>query len=253
MGDGDRIAAFLERYADRLEAWIESLSTVASKDADALAAPLARVLQDLIEDLQGLAENAPPSLERFRAAVDSGALTPHQLAEAALAADTDLVERLADRTGLPPAACRAVGNLLARPLLRAGLGSPPTPGGASELECPVCGRFASMGFLLPEGGKRTLWCGACASTWSAARMACPACGNSDQHTLGYLKIDGDDARRIDTCRACGCYLKTVDLRVRGVSWTPARADLELWRSADLDRLAAREGFDPPRRAPLPTT
>ena len=109
-----------------------------------------------------------------------------------------------------------------------------------------------MAFLVPDG-KRTLWCAACGTTWGVERLVCPACGTADQSALGYLSIEGDEARRIDTCRACGGYIKTVDMRARGLKWTLARADLELLRSADLDVLAAREGLAPMGRTAIPTT
>lgn len=264
MDDGERIAVFLETYASRLETWVQALasagpanagvSSAAPANAGAARDPLAAILDEILEDLGSAANGIPPSLQQLRAAIARGEVTPRELAEAAIASDPELIERLADRIGMTAAACRAVGNLLARPLLRAAAGSTPMPpGGAPGAECPVCGRFVSMAFLLPDGGKRMLWCAACGSTWAAERLACPACGTADQGALGYLSIEGDSARRIDTCRACGGYLKTVDLRERGLTWTLARADLELLRSADLDLLAAREGFAPMGSAAVPTT
>lgn len=248
IGDGERIAGFLETYETRLEAWVEALTSAGDPSV-----PLAAILDELLDDLGSAANGVPPSLQQLRVAIAEGAVTPREFAEAALASDPASMERLADRTRMSAAACRAVGNLLARPLLRARAGSTlMPPGGAIGLECPVCGRPAAMAFLVPDG-KRTLWCVACGTTWAVERLVCPACGSADQSSLGYLSIEGDEARRIDTCRACGGYLKTVDMRARGLKWTLARADLELLRSADLDLLAAREGLAPMGRAAIPTT
>ena len=73
--------------------------------------------------------------------------------------------------------------------------------------CPVCGHWASLGHLSSEGGKRTLWCLHCTTTWTFPRVRCPFCLNSDHATLDILQPEGDLAHRVQACLVCRRYIK----------------------------------------------
>lgn len=78
--------------------------------------------------------------------------------------------------------------------------------------CPVCGKKPSFALLKQEDGKRILVCSACSTHWEFKRLKCTFCGNEDQKQMAYLVVEHDDMYRIETCEACGCYLKTIDLK-----------------------------------------
>lgn len=78
--------------------------------------------------------------------------------------------------------------------------------------CPVCGSFPKLTDLSGEGGKRRLHCSLCESTWSYPRIKCPFCENEDAEQLGYLQAEEDIGLRVELCRLCGHYIKSLDLR-----------------------------------------
>ncbi|HTY41198.1 MAG TPA: formate dehydrogenase accessory protein FdhE [Thermoanaerobaculia bacterium] len=77
--------------------------------------------------------------------------------------------------------------------------------------CPACGSAPAMAQLLgvDPGRKRLLACGACGSRWQFRRTACPFC-ESDSQRLASVVVEGEAGLRIDSCDACGGYLKTYD-------------------------------------------
>jgi len=108
-----------------------------------------------------------------------------------------------------------------------------------ESFCPVCGSRAGMAELAGEEGKRYLSCSACTFRWSFKRLQCPFCGNEEVDKLSYFHT-GDEATRVDTCKACSRYIKTRDSR-KGFTERPL--DLEDLLTIHLDLLAVREGFE----------
>ena len=79
--------------------------------------------------------------------------------------------------------------------------------------CPLCGDQPRMARL--EGdGRRMLWCGRCGWEWRFNRIECPFCRATDQNSLYYLYDEGEEGYRVDACKVCKGYLKTVDARLR---------------------------------------
>ncbi len=105
--------------------------------------------------------------------------------------------------------------------------------------CPLCGSLPAMGEIAGEEGKRLLHCGTCGEAWNFPRLKCTFCGNTDAGTLEYFTAEGESAYRVDVCRACSCYLKTVDSRQAG---TDLPMDVEDVSTLHLDLVAQREGF-----------
>jgi hypothetical protein len=103
--------------------------------------------------------------------------------------------------------------------------SSPARGGADDILCPRCGGLPQLGWLASSGdplvsGGRSLLCARCASSWSASRTVCAACGEADESKLVVYaerwRGSGDDAAvfphlRIAGCTTCRSYVIDVDL------------------------------------------
>lgn len=108
---------------------------------------------------------------------------------------------------------------------------------AAELrrECPACGRLPQVAVIRDEReikGRRSLICSLCSTGWSYPRLTCPGCGESDPEKLVYHASDSLPHLRIEECRTCRSYLKSVDLRQDGravpVVDEIASVELDLW-------------------------
>jgi FdhE protein len=107
--------------------------------------------------------------------------------------------------------------------------------------CPTCGSWPLLGEFRGLEQACFLRCGWCASEWEFSRLQCPFCGTRDHRLLGYLHVEGEEAR----CRAAVC--EACCRRVRMVS-TLAALDGPRLLVADLatlhlDLIAAERGFD----------
>jgi FdhE protein len=104
--------------------------------------------------------------------------------------------------------------------------------------CPVCGSRPLLSFL-QEDGRRAGVCSACEVLWPMPRFYCPNCDNTDQKTLGFFFIEGDEGVRIEVCDGCRHYLKSVDLRKKGLDPIPVLEDL---LTTHLDLWAQKKGY-----------
>ena len=85
--------------------------------------------------------------------------------------------------------------------------------------CPFCGSKPVVGVLRPEGdgAKRSLVCSFCYREWDYLRIACPACEESRDERMGVYVASQFEHVRVETCEACGRYIKTVDLTKNGLA------------------------------------
>ena len=104
--------------------------------------------------------------------------------------------------------------------------------------CPVCGSAPGLAMLQNEG-KRVLVCSFCRHEWSAHRIFCPFCENTDSDTLQYFVVQDDDEHRVDICESCKRFIKTVDLRKIGRIIYPP---LEQIATLHLDMKATEAGY-----------
>jgi len=104
--------------------------------------------------------------------------------------------------------------------------------------CPVCGSQPDMAYF-SDSGKRYLHCELCGEEWSYPRLNCPFCQNQDHNTLGYFHAEEEEGFRVDFCRKCMRYLKTVDKRVFEDA---APMELEYLATLHLDIQATQQGF-----------
>ena len=112
--------------------------------------------------------------------------------------------------------------------------------------CFECGASPAVAVLrdLPEAlGSRSLICSLCATEWRFNRLTCAHCGETEADKILVHTADSVAHVRVDECRSCRRYLKTVDLRQRGdavpVVDELATVELDLWaRDRGLTKLRA---------------
>lgn len=104
--------------------------------------------------------------------------------------------------------------------------------------CPLCGSQANMAYL-NKTGKRYLHCELCSEEWLYPRLNCPFCQNVDHKTLGYFQAEQEEGFRVDFCRKCQRYIKTIDKRLFEAS---GPMELEYLATLHLDILASEHGF-----------
>ena len=86
---------------------------------------------------------------------------------------------------------------------------------------------------------RRLVCALCATAWVFPRSVCPGCGTSGDEGLQFHVHDALPHVRVEACRTCHHYLKSVDLRVAGLA-VPLVDDLA---TVELDLWAAEHGLE----------
>ncbi|HJZ56794.1 MAG TPA: formate dehydrogenase accessory protein FdhE [Gemmataceae bacterium] len=76
--------------------------------------------------------------------------------------------------------------------------------------CPVCGSGPLLGEFRGLNQSRFLRCGLCTASWEVPRQWCPACGNRDHETLGFLSKESEENRyRVATCDVCRGGIKML--------------------------------------------
>ena len=113
-------------------------------------------------------------------------------------------------------------------------------GGLGRHRCPVCGGQPFLATLREQGhgARRSLVCGFCLTESPVARVACPWCGERDAESLHIYRAEEFPDIRIDACRSCQAYVKTIDFSVNGAA-VPAVDDLA---SLAMDLWAAGRGY-----------
>jgi formate dehydrogenase maturation protein FdhE len=107
-------------------------------------------------------------------------------------------------------------------------------------QCPVCGGHPIVGTLRERGhgSRRSLVCGFCLTEWATPRAVCPFCSESGVDALLVYRAEEFPDIRIEACRTCQNYIKTVDLTVNGAA-IPIVDDLA---SLAMDLWAAGRGY-----------
>ncbi len=197
---------------------LEHLSTQKREDSKALRKALDRVQTD------------PQWIER--------AIT------AFLSRDETTFTTMAQEVNLEPMVLRFVTSMALKPSLNA-LRETVSEGIQKDTwhygYCPLCGSSPDMASLDDEG-KRMLHCELCGSEWRYPRLKCPFCENSEPKELGYFVSEEEEGFRVDFCKKCKVYIKTLDMRVVE---SPAPLELENIITLHLDMLAHEQGFKTP--------
>lgn len=108
------------------------------------------------------------------------------------------------------------------------------PSGAPG-RCHRCGSLPLVGVLQDAPGAlgaRTLLCSLCSSEWRVDRLLCAHCGETSSDGLRIHSAESVPWIRVDECRTCRRYLKSIDLRERGdavpVVDEIATVELDVW-------------------------
>ena len=167
------------------------------------------------------------------------------LLEAAVLEDPLRLHTLARALECPAGALLVVGRCAAIPLLHqcaTQLRDRIPPGWRSGY-CPVCGAWPILTESRGLEQARRLRCGRCASDWAGEWLCCSFCGERDHVRLGSLVARPEGARaRVDTCRGCLRYVKTLTTLGPLAAAELLLFDLE-W--VELDLAARAAGFIQP--------
>jgi len=161
-----------------------------------------------------------------------------------LARDEATIDAMAQEVSLDSTVLKFVTTMAFKPSLNTLRG---LVGGAIQRDsweygyCPLCGSRPDMASL-DEQGKRMLHCELCGFEWNYPRIKCPFCENSESEQLGYFSSQEEKGFRVDFCKKCNAYIKTIDLRV---AEAPAPLELENLITLHLDMLAHEQGFTTP--------
>ncbi|MCP4666003.1 MAG: formate dehydrogenase accessory protein FdhE [Deltaproteobacteria bacterium] len=206
-------------------------------DLDTVSVLLARFLEHLGQANRNDKGGLQKALEKSKRAPD-WALT---LIEGILRQDEDTLAKISKDTGLDPEVLRFLGRVALRPSLHAmrdTLSQQIDREGWDHGYCPVCGSQPCMAYFA-KTGKKYLHCELCGEEWAYPRLRCPFCQNQDHETLGYFQAEEEEGFRVDYCKKCLRYLKTIDRRVFEEE---APMELEHLATIHLDILAAEQGF-----------
>ena len=199
------------------------------------------LLSRIVEELIKKDRNDRDSLERLKKLIEDDPSFIEQLYHSVLNNKESENRYLSEKIGLESSVIEFIIKMSIKPLLyqlRDRL--------ASEIKeqqweygyCPICGSEPMMGYL-DEDGKRYLHCSLCDYEWRFPRITCPFCNNQDSASMGYIFSEEDDGIRIDFCRKCNRYIKTIDKRIYS---DPCKIELEYIATIYLDILAQKEGF-----------
>ena len=230
-----------------LPSFQQFLRAVTASATDVLA-DIARALQSAADAVQTeLLEHflSQKSLERLAASLDC---EPIQLEFFPRAFVQPIAEALAEQSARKAAPVPAPPNPLTHTLSTAGGGSgkaltltssPDREKGEGEpTSCPQCGWPPQVAVIRDEPevkGRRLLLCSLCATMWSFPRAVCPNCGEARPDQLVCYVGESMSHVRVEECRTCRGYLKSVDLRESGIA-SPlvedlASVELDLWSEA----------------------
>jgi FdhE protein len=196
---------------------------------------------------------AGPAAAKVGTAIAEGRLDPLALLAASWHRDPDAVAELTREPGLNLQVAWLVAELASAPLahraqetlLEASEAVREAVAAWGRGECPACGAWPSLAeyFL----GERLNRCAYCAAAWPLPGACCTYCGEAGDDFRVVVANREHPGRRLELCRACGGYLKTIDV---GRSIPFPLLAIEDLASQDLDRAAQHHGF---RRVPLKRT
>jgi FdhE protein len=224
--------------------------------------PTALITPTLLSLCLDLAQGgAGGAAEHIHSALVSGAMDAGSLLSASLTRDQVAIRTAAVHRGLAPDLLWLVAELAISPFAHTLQRTMVAPGGRPAPEdalrsaldawshgyCPFCGSWPAL--VEATAGVRVLRCSFCAFAWSLDEASCLYCaaGPSQVETL-QPDLSRPD-RRLETCRRCRAYVKTVDVDALTPFPLVAIGDLE---TMELDVLAMQQRYQrPPLRSAAP--
>jgi FdhE protein len=200
---------------------------------------------DLFKALLNRAQNTDrPDREGVRKALQKAEQDPawvQKALQAFLKADDEALSATGADVGVDPAVIRFFSLMALKPSLQAlrrVVSAKLDKKGWDQGYCPLCGSEPNMA-CFEKTGKRHLHCGLCGEEWPYPRLNCPFCRNEEQSELGYFSSEQEEGFRVDFCRKCKRYIKTVDQKAFE---QPAPMEVEYMATLHLDILAHEQGF-----------
>lgn len=194
---------------------------------------------------------AGDAAEHIRASIDETRMEAGSLLTASLKRDQNAIRTGAVHRGLAPDLLWLVAELAVSPFVHAlqqvlfGTVAAESPltgalAGWRHGYCPLCGSWPALAEV--DGNRRVLRCSFCALAWELPTYACVYCGTDDERFVTAAPDDDRKDRRLEVCKACGGYLKAVDVTALSAFPLLAIADLE---TMDLDLAAMERGYSRP--------
>jgi FdhE protein len=196
------------------------------------------------------AGGAAEAATHIREAVASGNIEVGSLLTASFKRDQTAIRSGATHRGLAPDLVWLVAELAVSPFIHAmqralfdradgdALGD--ALGVWTRGYCPACGSWPAVAEVV--AGHRTLRCSFCATAWELATYACIYCDEKDAPFVTAAPNEERKDRRVELCRTCGGYLKTIDLDELSPFPLLAISDIE---TTDLDVAAMEHGYARP--------
>jgi FdhE protein len=206
-------------------------------DFEASSALMSKFLDHLAATKREDAEGLQKALEQSKD--ESG--WANRLFRAVLEKDQENLERIGKETELDPKALQFLAQLALKPsiqALRNSVSEQIDKEGWDYGYCPLCGSQPNMAYF-DKTGKRHLHCELCGEEWPHPRLNCPFCQTQEHKSLGYFHSEQERGFRVDFCRKCNRYIKTVDKRTVEDA---APMEVEYLATIHLDLLAGKHGF-----------
>ncbi|MGQ0765628.1 MAG: formate dehydrogenase accessory protein FdhE [Gemmatimonadota bacterium] len=201
-------------------------------------------LLHLLTDLTRIAALEVPARSRL-ASLAFDRRSTLELVTAAVAQDRDGTERVGGLMGVDPGVLTMLAAMTAVPVLvqaRAALSYESMLDHWGEGWCRVCGGWPLLSELRGLERSRRMRCGRCGDDWELPWLQCAFCGESDHHKLCELLPQTGGERKVDGCRTCNGYVKSIPglspLSIVGLLAVDAE-------SVPLDLAALAEGFSRP--------
>ena len=204
-----------------------------------------------------IAGGAGDPARRVRAVIERREIEPGSLLRASLARRQEAIRQRANHVGVAPDLVWLVAELAVGPVAHrlqhdalVSVASAPSEvrdalRGWSRGECPACGSWPALAEA--RDGARRARCSFCGADWRPRAGACVYCAESGTAFLTAAADEAQTGRRIEFCRACGGYLKQVELPAATPFAILPVLDLE---TTDLDVLAAGRGYARPSMRPV---
>jgi FdhE protein len=250
------VTTIAERPMPRLSLPPKYLAAKLSSGVPALAGepiplPVHALTRALIRMSDALAAGGAGEMAgRIRGAIEDGRLDAGALLTAALARDQTAIRGGALHLELSPDLVWLVSELAVGPvahaLQRTLFANRPSPeldaalGSWNRGYCAACGSWPALAESV--GGQRVLRCSFCSSAWELTSYACVHCNESGQPFVTAAPDQERKDRRLEMCRSCGSYLKTLDVPELSPFPLLAITDLE---TMDLDTAAMEHGYSRP--------
>jgi FdhE protein len=215
--------------------------------------PTARIQGELTGFLGDLATGgAAEAARKIERALASGAVDVAVLAAASIGRDQPAVRSIASSRGFNLQVLWLAADLATAPLVHRAQQRAFVDEASDALRdaldrwndgrCPACGSWPVLAEFFY--GERLNRCAFCAATWRLSTDRCTYCGEAGADFRTIVPDTRQTGRRLELCRRCGGYLKTLDVEQPTPFPLLAIEDLA---TSDLDQAAMHHGF---RRVPM---